>query len=322
MQVRSTILALLAVAALATPAPAETWPDRPIKLVVGFPAGGPADLFARSIASVMSSQLGQQVVVETRTGAGGMTGIDSVAKSPHDGYTIALSSASALTIFQFLYAKMPYDWKKDLVPITLVVRVPEVLTVHPSLGVSTLQQFVDKARKEPGKINFASTGTGSVTHLAVELLKSETKIDLVHVPYKGAAPAVNDLLGGHVQVLVADVPVLLPHIQAGKIKPLAVTSMKRSDVLPNVPSTAELGFPKVNSDNWYGLVAPAGTPKDALKKLHDAAVKALGTPELKAQYAKLSAVPSPSSPEEFLAYINSEAAKWGSVVKSAGLKLN
>ena len=139
---------------------------------------------------------------------------------------------------------MPYDWKKDLVPITLVVRVPEVLTVHPSLGVSTLQQFVDKARKEPGKINFASTGTGSVTHLAVELLKSETKIDLVHVPYKGAAPAVNDLLGGHVQVLVADVPVLLPHILSGKIKPLAVTSMKRSDVLPDVPSTAELGYPK------------------------------------------------------------------------------
>jgi tripartite-type tricarboxylate transporter receptor subunit TctC len=194
--------------------------------------------------------------------------------------------------------------------------------VHPSLGVSTLQQFVDKARKEPGKINFASTGTGSITHLAVELLKGETKIDLVHVPYKGAAPAVNDLLGGHVSVLVADVPVLLPHIRSGKIKPLAVTSMKRSDVIPDVPSTAELGYPKVNSDNWYGLVAPAGTPKDVLKKLHDAAVKALGTAELKAQYAKLSAVPSPTSPEEFQAYINSEAAKWGSVVKSAGLKLN
>jgi len=322
MNVKSILLALLAVAALASPASAQTWPDRSIKLVVAFPAGGPADLFARSIAHVMSSQLGQQVVVETRTGAGGMTGIDSVAKSPPDGYTIALSSSSALTIFQFLYAKMPYDWQKDLVPITLVVRVPEVLVVHPSLGVSTLQQFVDKARKEPGKINFASTGTGSITHLAVELLKGETNIDLVHVPYKGAAPAVNDLLGGHVSVLVADVPVLLPHIRSGKIKPLAVTSMKRSDVIPDVPSTAELGYPKVNSDNWYGLVAPAGTPKDVLKKLHDAAVKALGTAELKAQYAKLSAVPSPTSPEEFQAYINSEAAKWGSVVKSAGLKLN
>jgi tripartite-type tricarboxylate transporter receptor subunit TctC len=315
-------VALLAIAALASPASAQTWPDRPIKLVVAFPAGGPADLFARSIAHVMSGQLGQQVVVETRTGAGGMTGIDSVAKSPPDGYTIALASSSALTIFQFLYAKMPYDWQKDLVPITLVVRVPEVLVVHPSLGVSTLQQFVDKARKEPGKINFASTGTGSITHLAVELLKGETKIDLVHVPYKGAAPAVNDLLGGHVSVLVADVPVLLPHIRSGKIKPLAVTSMKRSDVIPDVPSTAELGHPKINSDNWYGLVAPAGTPKDVLKKLHDAAVKALGTAELKAQYAKLSAVPSPTSPEEFRAYINSEAAKWGSVVKSTGLKLN
>jgi tripartite-type tricarboxylate transporter receptor subunit TctC len=322
MNIKSAVVALLAIAALASPASAQTWPDRPIKLVVAFPAGGPADLFARSIAHVMSGQLGQQVVVETRTGAGGMTGIDSVAKSPPDGYTIALASSSALTIFQFLYAKMPYDWQKDLVPITLVVRVPEVLVVHPSLGVSTLQQFVDKARKEPGKINFASTGTGSITHLAVELLKGETKIDLVHVPYKGAAPAVNDLLGGHVSVLVADVPVLLPHIRSGKIKPLAVTSMKRSDVIPDVPSTAELGHPKINSDNWYGLVAPAGTPKDVLKKLHDAAVKALGTAELKAQYAKLSAVPSPTSPEEFRAYINSEAAKWGSVVKSTGLKLN
>lgn len=322
MNVKSMLLALLAVAALASPASAQTWPDRPIKLVVAFPAGGPADLFARSIAGVMSSQLGQQVLVENRTGAGGMTGIDSVAKSPPDGYTVALASSSALTIFQFLYAKMPYDWQKDLVPITLVVRVPEVLTVHPSLGVSTLQQLVEKARKEPGKINFASTGTGSVTHLAVELLKGETKIDLVHVPYKGAAPAVNDLLGGHVSMLVADVPVLLPHIRSGKITPLAVTSMKRSDVIPEVPSTAELGYPKINSDNWYGLVAPAGTPKDVLKKLHDAAVKALGTAELKAQYAKLSAVPSPTSPEEFQAYINSEAAKWGAVVKSTGLKIN
>jgi len=322
MNVKTVVLALLAVAALASPASAQTWPDRPIKLVVAFPAGGPADLFARSIAGVMSNQLGQQVVVENRTGAGGMTGIDSVAKSPPDGYTVALASSSALTIFQFLYTKMPYDWQKDLVPITLVVRVPEVLSVHPSLGVSTLQQLVDKARKEPGKITFASTGTGSVTHLAVELLKGETKIDLVHVPYKGAAPAVNDLLGGHVQMLVADVPVLLPHIRSGKIKPLAVTSMKRSDVLPDVPSTADLGLPKINSDNWYGLVAPAGTPQDVLKKLHDAAVKALGTDELKAQYAKLSAVPSPTSPEEFRAYINSEAAKWGSVVKSTGLKLN
>jgi tripartite-type tricarboxylate transporter receptor subunit TctC len=322
MNVKSTLLALLAFAALASPASAQTWPDRPIKLVVAFPAGGPADLFARSIAGVMSNQLGQQVVVENRTGAGGMTGIDSVAKSPPDGYTVALASSSALTIFQFLYAKMPYDWQKDLVPITLVVRVPEVLSVHPSLGVSTLQQLVDKARKEPGKITFASTGTGSVTHLAVELLKGETKIDLVHVPYKGAAPAVNDLLGGHVQMLVADVPVLLPHIRSGKIQPLAVTSMKRSDVLPDVPSTADLGLPKVNSDNWYGLVAPTGTPKDVLQKLHGAAVKALGTAELQAQFAKLSAVPSPTSPEEFRAYINSEAAKWGSVVKSTGLKLN
>jgi tripartite-type tricarboxylate transporter receptor subunit TctC len=321
MHMKSALLALFAVAALAQPAPAQTWPDRPIKLVVAFPAGGPADLFARSIAGVMSSQLGQQVVVENRTGAGGMSGIDSVAKAHADGYTVALSSSSALTIFQFLNAKMPYDWQRDLVPITLVVRVPEVLTVHPSLGVSTLQQFVDKARKEPGKINFASTGSGSVTHLAVELLKIETKIDLVHVPYKGAAPAVNDLLGGHVTVLVADVPVLLPHILSGKIKPLAVTSTKRSDVLPDVPSMTELGYPKVNSDNWYGLVAPSGTPKDVLEKLHKAAVTALGTAELKAQYAKLSAVPSPTSPAEFLAYIKSEEAKWGAVVKSAGIKL-
>jgi len=321
MRVKSTFLALLALAALALPAAAQTWPDRPIRLVVGFPAGGPADLFARSIAGAMSNQLGQQVVVENRTGAGGMSGIDSVAKAHGDGYTIALSSASALTIFQFLNAKMPYDWKRDLVPITLVVRVPEVLSVHPSLGVSTLQQFVDKARGQPGKINFASTGTGSVTHLAVELLKIETKIDLVHVPYKGAAPAVNDLLGGHVQVLVADVPVLLPHILSGKIKALAVTSTKRSEVLPDVPSTAELGYPKVNSDNWYGLIAPAGTPKDVLEKLHKAAVTALGAPELKAQYAKLSAVPSPSSAAEFLAYIQSEEAKWGAVVKSSGIKV-
>jgi tripartite-type tricarboxylate transporter receptor subunit TctC len=269
----------------------------------------------------MGADLGQQIVIENRAGVGGMAGVDALAKSAPDGYTIGLNGAAALSAIPFMVSKMPFDWQKDLALLTLVVRVPEVLVVHPSVNVATLQDLVAYARANPKKINFGSAGTGTITHLAVELLKAEAKIDLVHVPYRGAAPAVNDLLGGHFEMIVLDTPVLLPHIRAGKVKPLAVTSATRSGALPDVPTTGEAGFKTVLSDNWYGLSAPAGVPADILDKLHKAATTALRSPELKKQFDSQDAVPAPMTPAEFAAFVKSEQAKWGPVVTATGAKL-
>jgi tripartite-type tricarboxylate transporter receptor subunit TctC len=303
-------------------ASAQDYPARPIRLIVPFPAGGPSDMFARLLGIKLTESLGQQVVIENRSGVGGVTGVDVVARSAPDGYTIGLSSAGALSIIPFMLSKMPFDWHKDLALLTLVARVPEVLVVHPSLNVTTLKDLVDYARANPGKLNFGSSGVGSIAHMAVELLKSEAHIDLVHVPYRGAAPAVTDLLGGQVQMVVFDVPVLLPHIRAGAFKALAVTSHTRAASLPDVPTTAEAGFPSVLSDNWYGMVAPAATPPAILTKLQAAATAALSSDDLKAQYAKQDAVASPTTPAEFTAFVTAERAKWKEVVDATGVKLD
>jgi tripartite-type tricarboxylate transporter receptor subunit TctC len=325
MHRRTLIYGLIAVA-ISSAAPssaawAQAFPNRPIKLIVPFPAGGPADLFGRHLANGMGAELGQQVVIENRTGTGGMTGVDAVAKSAPDGYTIGINGSAALAIIPFMTAKMPFDWQKDLALLSVVVLVPEVLTVHPSLGVSTLQELVAHARANPGKVSYGSAGTGTVTHLAAELLRLEAKINIQHVPYRGAAPAVNDLLGNHVQMIVADVPVLLPHVKAGKIKALAVTSANRSTALPDVPTSAEAGYGKVLSDNWYGLVAPAGVPADVLEKLQKAAIKTIGSAEFKRQVESQNATPAPMTPAEYAAFIKAEQAKWGPVVAATGAKL-
>jgi tripartite-type tricarboxylate transporter receptor subunit TctC len=319
---RRALLSALAVAALWPPtARAQTFPNRPIRLIVPFAAGGAADLFGRSLANALSAELGQQVVVEIRAGAGGLTGVDALAKSAPDGYTLCLAGAAALSAIPFMVSKMPFDWRADLALLTLVVRVPEVLIVHPALGVDTLHDFVAYARANPGKINFGSAGAGSITHLAVELLKTETGINLVHVPYRGVGPAVSDMLGGHIQLIVADVPFLLPHIRSGALKALAVTSAKRIPALPDVPATAELGYAAVNSDNWYGLVAPARTPADVLDTLRRASIAALTSVELRKQFDSQNAAPSPTTPAEFAAFVQAEQAKWGPLVLATGVKL-
>jgi tripartite-type tricarboxylate transporter receptor subunit TctC len=322
MNRRALVFTLLAGALWPAAACADAFPSRPIRLIVPFPAGGPADLFARVLGNEMTTEIGQQVVIENRAGVGGLSGVDALAKSAPDGYTIGLNGAAALSAIPFMVAKMPFDWQKDLSLLTLVVRVPEVIAVHPSLGVNTLAELVAYARVNPGKINFGSAGTGSVTHLAVELLKAEAKIDLVHVPYRGAAPAVNDLLGGHVKLVALDTPVLLPHIRSGAIKALAVTSATRSHALPEVPTTAEAGFKNVLSDNWYGLSAPGGVPAEILEKLHKAATAALQSAELKKQFDGQDGLPSPTSPAEFAAFVRSEQAKWEPVVIATGAKLD
>ena len=306
---------LLSAAALA-----QAYPLKPVRLIVPFPAGGPADIFGRFLAQGMSTQLGQPVVIENISGLSGAMGVDRAAKSPPDGYTLAIISSSAASISPFAMAKMPFDPNKDIALITTVVRVPEVVAINPVLPVNTLAELIAYAKVNPGKVNYGSAGTGSITHLAGELLKVEAGIDIVHVPYKGAAPAVNDLLGGQVQMGIFDIPVLLAHIRAGKLKALAITSLRRSASLPEVPTTGEAGFGKVLSDNWYGLVGPVGMPPAVLKRIHASAIAALNLPEVLEQYAKVSGVPMPSSPEEFVVYLKQDQAKWGVVVKAIGFK--
>jgi len=315
---------LLLGAALPWPfaAAAEDYPTRTIRLIVPFPAGGPSDLFARILGIKLTESLGQQVVVENRSGVGGVTGVDVVARSAPDGYTIGLNSAGALSIIPFMMNKMPFDWEKDLALLTLVARVPEVLVVHPALKVESLKDLVDHARANPGKLNFGSSGTGSIAHMAVELLKTEAHIDLTHGPYRGAAPAVTDLLGGQVQMVVFDVPVLLPHIRSGAVHALAITSKARAPAIRDVPTTAEAGFPTVLSDNWYGLVAPAATPPAILARIHAAATAALRSDDLKAQYAKQDAVATPTTPAEFKAFVIAERARWKDVVAATGVKFD
>ena len=314
---RKLLAALLCAPALAL---AQAYPSKPVRLIVGFPAGGPADIFGRALAQGMGAELGQTVIVENISGVGGVLGVDRVAKSAPDGYTLCINSASPLVIAPYSLAKMPYDVKKDFAFITLVVRVPEVLAVHPSLPVKDFSQLVSYAKANPGKVNFGSAGSGSITHLAGELLKAEAKIDLVHVPYKGAAPAVTDLLGGQVQMGIFDVPVLLAHIRSGKLKALAVTSARRAPALPDVPTTVEMNLPNVNSDNWYGLVAAAATPPEVLRKIHSSATSALRSAALMEQYTKVGGIASPTTPQDYAAFIAAEQAKWSKIVQAIGFK--
>ena len=314
------MLFALATALASSLAIAQAYPSKTVRLIVPFPAGGPADLFGRGLAQGMSANLGQPVVIDNRAGAGGLIGVDAAAKAAPDGYTLALNSASSVAIAPFSMDKMPFDPRKDLALITTVVRVPEVLIVHPSVPAKNLDELIAYAKANPNKINFGSAGAGSITHLAVELLKVEAKIEMVHVPYKGAAPAVADLLGGQVQMAILDVPVVLPHIRSGKLRAIVTASGTRASSLPEVPSSVEAKYPKVNSDNWYGLVAPAATPAAVLRRIHEAAMAALRSPEVIEQFAKVSGVAAPSTPEEYLSYMLAEQVKWGAIVKAIGFR--
>ncbi len=314
---RLLVVALLLFNSLAG---AQPYPSKPIKMVIGFPPGGPSDIFGRAFAQALGAQLGQPVIVENKSGVGGVLGTDAAAKAPADGYTLAFNNQGSVAMAPFAVARMPYDPGKDLAPITTVVKVPEIIVAHPSLAVATLAELIAKAKVAPGKINYGSAGAGGITHLAGELLKAEAQIDIVHVPYKGAAPAVSDLLGGQVQMGIFDVPVVLPHIKSGKLKALAATTAKRVPTLPEVPTTAEAGYAKVISDNWYGLVAPAATPAEVVNRLNAAAVAALRTPALAEQFAKVGGIPFPSTPDEYRAFLADEQARWGRIIRAIGFK--
>jgi tripartite-type tricarboxylate transporter receptor subunit TctC len=306
--------------AMVGPATGATWPDHPLRLVVPFPAGGPTDIIARVVSQAMTRTLGQPIVIENRGGAGGVIGADFVARSAPDGYTFALANAGSLAILPSLQ-KMPYRPTEDLKPVTLVAKVPELLVVPESLPVGNLGEFLALARSKPGALNYASTGTGATPHLAAELLKSAAKIDVVHVPFSGAAPAVTELLAGRVQMMFADIPVLLPHVRAGKLRALAIGSAKRSPLLPDVPTFIEQGLPAVEADNWYGFVTAGATPDAVQSRLVAAAVAAIQDAEVSKTLAAQGVDLVGGPPEQFTAYIRSETAKWGGVVRAAGVKL-
>jgi tripartite-type tricarboxylate transporter receptor subunit TctC len=316
------ILGLIALCSTPLLAQAQDYPNKPIRLVVPFPPGGPNDIIGRVVGQKMQELLGQTIVIDNRPGAGGTLGTDNVAKSEPDGYSIAIASAGALAISTALQDKILYDPLKELAPITLVAKVPEVLVASTTLPVANVRELVALAKAKPGTINYGSTGPGSMPHLAGELLRTSAQIDIVHVPYRGAAPAVNDLLGHQVDIIFLDLPVLLPQIQAGAIKPLAVGSRLRVKWLPDLPTMSEIGYPQIEADNWYGMVVPARTQRAIVMKLNAAAVAATRAPGVQAKLSSQGAILIGSTPEEFTAYMKSEIQKWAKVVQAAGIKVN
>ena len=313
-------IAIAAVAALAQAQP--TYPSKPIRLVVPFPAGGTTDILARAVAQRLTETMGQPVIVDNRAGAGGNIGAELVAKAPPDGYTLLMGTVGTHAINASLYAKMPYDHVRDFAPVILVAGVPNVLVVNPTLPVNSVQELIAYGKANPGKLNFASSGNGTSIHLAAELFKTMTGVQMAHVPYKGSAPALVDLIGGQVQLMFDNLPSALPQIKAGKLKALAVTSAQRSAALPDLPTVAESGLPGFEASSWFGLLTPAGTPKDIIAKLNGEVAKWLATPEAKEKMAAQGAIPAGKSPDDFARHIAAETAKWQKVVKDSGAKVD
>ncbi len=297
---------------------AQEFPNKNIRLIVPFPPGGPNDIIARVVGQRMSEILKQTIIIDNRSGQGGVVGTDVVAKSPPDGYTIGIASAGALAISPSM-EKVAYDTLKDLQPITLVAKVPEMLVVATSVPANTMQELVTLAKSQPGKLNFASSGPGSMPHLAGELFRLTAGINIIHVPYRGAAPAVNDLLAQQVQMVFLDLPVLLPQIKAGKLKPIAVGAMQRVPSAPDVPTTVEVGMANLQTENWYGMVAPAKTPPQVVAVLNKAAVEAMKDPTVVEKLASQGAILVGDSPEHFRDFIESETKKWAKVIVDAGV---
>jgi tripartite-type tricarboxylate transporter receptor subunit TctC len=296
---------------------ADTWPSKPITIVVPFPAGGTTDLITRPVAQKLSEALKQPVIVDNRGGAGGTLGAGNVARAAPDGYTL-LVGAVHHTIATTLYKKLPYDFEKDLTPITVMAWVPNFLIVHPSVPAKNVQEFIALAKAKPGSITYGSAGSGTSHHMAAELFKSMANVDLQHIPYKGGGPMMNDLIGGQVNCAFETAASATPQIKAGKVRPLAITTAKRSPAQPEVPTVAESGLPGYEVLTWYGLLAPAKTPKEIVSRLHSEVVKILQTPDIKERLAGISSEPGGNTPEEFAKVIRQETVKWAKVVKDSG----
>lgn len=304
---------------LALPVTAQNYPTRAVRLVVPSSPGGGTDISARILAPQLTRFLGQQVVVENRPGAGTMIGGEAVARAAPDGYTL-LMGISTLAINPAMYKKVPYDALKDLAPISQAVSLSNVLVVHPSLPAKSVKEFVALVKPRPGQINFASAGVGTSPHLSMELFLVMTGLKMLHVPYKGSGPGVTDLIAGHVPAMMPNMLSAQPHIKSGRLRALGVTGSKRAPGADDIPTIAEAGVPGYEAVQWYGVLAPAGTPRDIISKLHTGVVRALQNPEVRQRLLNDGAEPIGSSPEEFAAYLRSETAKWAKVTQAAGIK--
>ena len=300
---------------------AQSWPSKPIRYIVPFPPGGATDILARSIADKLGPALGQPVIVENRAGAAGNIGTELAAKAAPDGYTILMVTV-AQSISETLYAKLGYNLMRDLAPVILVARVPNVMVVHPSVPARSVKEFIDYAKANPGKVNFASSGSGTSIHMSGELFKLLSGVDIVHVPYKGSAAALTDLIGGQVSVMFDNLPPSMSHIRSGKLRPLAITTTTRYPTLPDLPTMVEAGVPGYESSSWFGIMAPAGTPKDIIARLNAEARKIMALPDVRERFDQQGAIASPGTPEDFDAFIRAEIAKWGKVVKASGAKVD
>jgi tripartite-type tricarboxylate transporter receptor subunit TctC len=312
--------AFAAAAVTAVPAFADPFPAKPIKLVVGFPPGGINDIVARVVAQKLGDSLGQPVIVENRAGAGGTIGADAVAKAKPDGYTLLLGSVSNIAMAPTQYKNLPYDTAKDFAPVALLAAAPNILVVNPKFPVHSVKDLIELAKRKPGTISYASAGAGTSNHLTVELLKVLANIDLVHIPYKGDAPGITDVIGGQVPMMFPTLPVALPQIKAGKLRAIAVSTAKRTSLAPGIPTVAESGgLPDFEVSVWVGILAPSGTPKDIVDRLSAELNRIVQLPDVKAKLASLGAEPQPMDAAQFGTYIRSETAKWSKVARSAGI---
>ena len=322
MGIRSTLTALAAAALVCSHALAQSWPARPIRMVVGFAAGGGTDVVARGIAAPLAEILGQPVVIENRPGANGALGADLVAKAAPDGYTLHMGAAGTLVIAPHLGAQLPFDTFRDFAPVSLAATSPFIVSAHASVKASTIAELVALARSQPGKLTVGSSGTGGAPHLAAVLFNSMAGVDIVHVPYKGLAPAITDLIGGQIDLVFADVALVRAQIASGKLKALAVTGSRRLIDAADLPTVSESGLPGYLSGTWYGVLAPAGTPADIVTRLSEAIRRVLASTELTASFAAKGIEAAANSPQEFATMMRTESDKWGKLIRDAGIKGN
>jgi len=321
--IRAALFAcLIPLLSLAAPVRAADYPSRPVVLVVAFTPGGPSDVLARIVGKKMEELLGQPFIIENRPGAGGNIAADSVAHANADGYTLLMGNNSILATNASLYKHLTYDPEKDFIPITLIGTQANILVVNKDVPAHSLTELIALAKAQPGKINFASSGYGAAAHLAGELFKTEAQVDIVHVPYKGAAPALQDVIAGHDQIMFATAASVVGHIKGGQVRAIAVTTLKRTAILPDIPTMDEAGLKGFEASTWHGLVAPAGTPPEVIAKLHGAAVKALQDPGVQASLGRLGVDIVGDTPEQFKAYIVAEIPKWTAIVKASGATMD
>jgi tripartite-type tricarboxylate transporter receptor subunit TctC len=307
---------------VAASAVAQQYPTKAVRLIVGFPAGGTSDIMARLTGQKLSEAWGQTFIIDNRPGAGGNIGTELVAKAAPDGYTLLVSPGSTLTSNPAVYSKVPFDTVRDFAPVTMIAGVPNALVVHPSVPANNVKALIALAKSRPGQLAYASTGAGQSTHLSAELLKTSAGINLIHVPYKGSAPALTDIVAGQVSVMFDNMPSVLPFIKSGRLKPLAVSSAARSRALPDVPTVAESALPGFDVTVWFGVLAPAATSRDIVNRLNAEIVKAIKTPDMRERFAQQGADAIGNTPEDFAAVIKRDLAKWAKVVKDANIKLD